>query len=166
MFLSYVVGVGAMVTVMFDQSFYVLLIAACLLGISVCPIWIIALSNVKDENRGREMGLIFFAWLAGLGAGMVVMNFLIGIFERLPLRETWDILRHHMKNMPGIMLQGLGVGMLLPVLPTPSSSCSSFGIVGFGMTVLSRALDRDGVAHLHHRKLHRPRLRHHAACVE
>lgn len=194
MFLSYVVGIGAMVTVMFDQSFYVLLIAACLLGISVCPIWIIALSNVQDENRGREMGLIFFAWLSGLGAGMVIMNFLIGIFDaasvyamaavfllnfivflvmpgdykvetrdgetagrrkqRLPLRETWDILRHHMKNMPGIMFQGLGVGMLLPVLPTYITTLLElnyfeytffillvFGIVGFGMTVLSRALD-------------------------
>ncbi|MFB9860261.1 MFS transporter [Salinicoccus siamensis] len=194
MFLSYLVGVGAMALVMFDQSFYSLLIAACLLGISVCPIWIIALSNVQDENRGREMGLIFFSWLSGLGAGMVIMNFLIGIFDaaavvamvivfalnfiiflilpgdykvethgeatasrrkrRLPLGETWEILRHHMRNMPGIMLQGLGVGMLLPVLPTYITSLLElnyfeytffilivFGLVGFSMTVLSRALD-------------------------
>ncbi|MCG1010002.1 MFS transporter [Salinicoccus sp. ID82-1] len=194
MFLSYLVGIGAMVVVMFDQSFYVLLIAACLLGISVCPIWIIALSNVQDEKRGREMGLIFFAWLCGLGSGMVIMNFLIGIFDaasvyamgavflvnfivflvmpgdykvearegvaedrrkrRLPLKETWVILRRHMKNMPGIMLQGLGVGMLLPILPTYITSLLElnyfeytffillvFGIVAFSMTVLSRALD-------------------------
>ncbi|WP_411844404.1 MFS transporter [Salinicoccus sp. HZC-1] len=236
MLLSYLLGIGAMVMVGFDQSFWVLLIAACLLGISVCPIWIMALSNVEEANRGRDMGLVFFSWLAGLGSGMVLMNFLIGIYaedsvfamagivvvslitflvlpgnrkevvesvggpkdtqnssgspvadragsdayasdrypddggssskrrnkkgekKRLPLKDTWYILRHHMKNMPGIMLQGLGVGMLLPVLPTYITSELSlnyfeytffilivFGLVGFSMTVLSRALDTNSV---------------------
>ncbi len=232
MLLSYFLGIGAMVAVGFDQSFWTLLIAACLLGISVCPIWIMALSNVEESNRGRDMGLVFFSWLTGLGAGMVTMNFLIGIFseaavfsmagvfvlnllvflvlpgnrqavvdavggdgseesaeseditigdrvgnevygvdpedggssskrrdrsgvkKRLPLKDTWFILKHHMKNMPGIMLQGLGVGMLLPVLPTYITSELSlnyfqytffilivFGLVAFSMTVLSRGLD-------------------------
>src|SRR5699024_5347673 len=57
------------------------LISACLLGISVCPIWILALSNVEESKRGRDMGLVFFNWLAGLGGGMVAMNFLIGLFS-------------------------------------------------------------------------------------
>ncbi|KKK34170.1 hypothetical protein WN59_10430 [Salinicoccus sediminis] len=227
MLLSYILGIGAMVAVGFDQSFWTLLAAACLLGVSVCPIWIMALSNVEEKNRGRDMGLVFFSWLCGLGAGMVAMNFLIGIFaeeavfamagvfvvnllvflvlpgnqkemvdavggdddaragetvgekvgrevystgegagssskrrdrsgvkKRLPLRDTWHILKRHMKNMPGIMLQGLGVGMLLPVLPTYITSELSlnyfqytffilivFGLVAFSMTVLSRGLD-------------------------
>src|SRR5699024_8718668 len=77
-----------------------------------------------------------------------------GMKKRLPLRDTWHILKHHMKNMPGIMLQGLGVGMLLPVLPTYITSELSlnyfqytffilivFGLVAFSMTVLSRGLD-------------------------
>ncbi|SFK81573.1 Predicted arabinose efflux permease, MFS family [Salinicoccus halodurans] len=225
MLLSYFIGIGAMVAVGFDQSFWTLLAAACLLGISVCPIWIMALSNVEEKSRGRDMGLVFFSWLTGLGAGMVTMNFLIGIFaeeavfsmagvfvvnllvflvlpgnrkevveavaddtvgakvgndvysvdpedsgssskrrdrsgrkKRLPLRDTWFILKHHAKNMPGIMLQGLGVGMLLPVLPTYITSELSlnyfqytffilivFGLVGFSMTVLSRALDTNSV---------------------
>lgn len=227
MMLSYLLGIGAMVLVGFDQSFWSLLIAACLLGISVCPIWIMALSNVEESNRGRDMGLVFFSWLTGLGAGMVAMNFLIGIFaeeavfsmagvfvlnllvflvlpgnrkevvdavgqdgstvgervgsevygvdasdggssskrrnrsgvkKRLPLKDTWHIVKHHMKNMPGIMLQGLGVGMLLPVLPTYITSELSlnyfqytffilivFGLVAFSMTVLSRALDTNSV---------------------
>ncbi|WP_020007734.1 MFS transporter [Salinicoccus albus] len=214
MFLSYFVGIGAMILVMFDQNFWLLLISACLLGISVCPIWILALSNVEESNRGRDMGLVFFNWLAGLGGGMVAMNFLIGLFSeaavyamagvyvinlilflilpgnretvdgaedrpgaagelaktieseaetssrgrggtgRLPLRETWEIFYHHLKNMPGIMLQGLGLGMLLPILPTYITSELSlnffqytffilliFGLVAFSMTVLSRGLD-------------------------
>src|SRR5699024_8952927 len=57
MFLSYFVGIAAMTLVMFDQSFWLLLISACLLGISVCPIWILALSNVEESKRGRDMGL-------------------------------------------------------------------------------------------------------------
>lgn len=212
MLLSYLLGIGAMTVVMFDQSFWVLLAAACLLGISVCPIWILALSSVEESNRGRDMGLVFFSWLAGLGLGMVTMNFLIGLFSeeavyamagvfvlnliaflalpgnqksvddeedqagaagemaksiaseseasahhrsgRLPLRETWEIFFHHLKNMPGIMLQGLGLGMLLPILPTYITSELSlnffqytlfilivFGLVAFSMTVLSRGLD-------------------------
>jgi len=64
------------------------------------------------------------------------------------------ILRRHMGNIPGIMLQALGVGMLLPVLPTYITGLLElsffeytifilviFALVGFSMTVLSRGLD-------------------------
>lgn len=74
--------------------------------------------------------------------------------KRLPLRETFVILRRHMGNIPGIMLQALGVGMLLPVLPTYITGLLElsffeytifilviFALVGFSMTVLSRGLD-------------------------
>ncbi|MFP3360303.1 MFS transporter, partial [Planococcus sp. SIMBA_143] len=59
-----------------------------------------------------------------------------------------------MKNIPFLRRQGLGVGMLLPVGQTYITTLLElnyfeytffillvFGIVGFGMTVLSRALD-------------------------
>jgi len=59
-----------------------------------------------------------------------------------------------MGNIPGIMLQALGVGMLLPVLPTYITGLLElsffeytifilviFALVGFSMTVLSRGLD-------------------------
>lgn len=74
--------------------------------------------------------------------------------KRLPLKETFLILRRHMGNIPGIMLQALGVGMLLPVLPTYITGLLElsffeytifilviFALVGFSMTVLSRGLD-------------------------
>lgn len=74
--------------------------------------------------------------------------------KRLPLKETFVILRRHMGNIPGIMLQALGVGMLLPVLPTYITGLLElsffeytifilviFALVGFSMTVLSRGLD-------------------------
>ena len=74
--------------------------------------------------------------------------------KRLPLKEMFVILRRHMGNIPGIMLQALGVGMLLPVLPTYITGLLElsffeytifilviFALVGFSMTVLSRGLD-------------------------
>ena len=104
--------------------------------------------------------------------GAVVLNILMYVFipgkfkvvaddrssgagkKRLPLKETLVILRRHMGNIPGIMLQALGVGMLLPVLPTYITGLLElsffeytifilviFALVGFSMTVLSRGLD-------------------------
>ena len=189
---TYALMVTAMGMVLFSQEFLILLIASALLGIAVCPIWIFALANVNDATRGKDMGFIFFSWLAGLGTGMVIMNFVIGFIgddavyimigtvvlnilgyifipgefsvrrnngggsgkKRLPLKEMLVILRRHMRNIPGIMLQALGVGMLLPVLPTYITRLLElsyfeytvfilviFSLVGFSMTILSRGLD-------------------------
>lgn len=190
---TYLLMAAAMSMIILSQDFFVLLIASALLGVSVCPIWIFALANVDEATRGKDMGFIFFSWLAGLGSGMVLMNFIIGaageaavvviigavvlnilmyIFipgkfkviaddrgsgsgkKRLPLKETFVILRRHMGNIPGIMLQALGIGMLLPVLPTYITGLLElsffeytifilviFALVGFSMTVLSRGLD-------------------------
>jgi MFS family permease len=189
---TYILMVTAMGMVLFSQEFLILLIASALLGIAVCPIWIFALANVNDATRGKDMGFIFFSWLAGLGTGMVIMNFVIGFIgddavyimigtvvlnilgyifipgkfsvrqnngggsgkKRLPLKEMLVILRRHMRNIPGIMLQALGVGMLLPVLPTYITRLLElsyfeytvfilviFSLVGFSMTILSRGLD-------------------------
>lgn len=191
---TYALMAAAMSMIILSQDFFVLLIASVLLGVSVCPIWIFALANVDEASRGKDMGFIFFSWLSGLGTGMVLMNFIIGIVgeaavvvmigavvlnilmylfipgkfkvaadrssgrgsrkKRLPLRETFVILRRHMGNIPGIMLQALGVGMLLPVLPTYITGLLElsffeytlfilviFALVGFSMTVLSRGLD-------------------------
>lgn len=110
----------------------------------------------------------------GVMIGAVVLNILMYLFipgkfkvvaddrgprsgsgkKRLPLKETFVILRRHMGNIPGIMLQALGVGMLLPVLPTYITGLLElsffeytifilviFALVGFSMTVLSRGLD-------------------------
>lgn len=110
----------------------------------------------------------------GVMIGAVVLNILMYLFipgkfkvvaddrgprsgsgkKRLPLKETFVILRRHMGNIPGIMLQALGIGMLLPVLPTYITGLLElsffeytifilviFALVGFSMTVLSRGLD-------------------------
>ncbi|RIN93243.1 MFS transporter, partial [Mammaliicoccus sciuri] len=52
----------------------VLILSALMLGIAVCPIWVIMLANVEESTRGKQMGYVYFAWLAGLLSGMIVMN--------------------------------------------------------------------------------------------
>lgn len=46
-----------------------------MLGIAVSPIWVIMLSSVQEDKRGKQMGYVYFAWLLGLLVGWVVMNF-------------------------------------------------------------------------------------------
>jgi MFS family permease len=56
---------------------WALIVSSAIFGIGVSPVWIIGLSNVKEENRAEQMGLLYTFWLAGLGLGPVAINFLI-----------------------------------------------------------------------------------------
>jgi MFS family permease len=66
-------------TMYYIHSPWALIVSAAIFGIGVSPIWIICLSNVKEENRAEQMGLLYALWLSGLGLGPVVINFLIDI---------------------------------------------------------------------------------------
>lgn len=61
----------------------VYLLAAILLGIAVCPIWVVMLSSVSNQRRAKQMGYVYFAWLIGLLGGMILMNLLF------KLHATW-----------------------------------------------------------------------------
>ena len=63
----------------FPSSPIVIIISAIMLGIAVSPIWVIMLSSVQEDKRGKQMGYVYIAWLLGLLVGWVVMNFLIKI---------------------------------------------------------------------------------------
>lgn len=63
----------------FPSSSIIIIISAIMLGIAVSPIWVIMLSSVQEDKRGKQMGYVYFAWLLGLLVGWVVMNFLIKI---------------------------------------------------------------------------------------
>ncbi|WCK54910.1 MFS transporter [Aneurinibacillus sp. Ricciae_BoGa-3] len=56
-----------------------LIAASAFYGIGISPIWIVCLSNVNEENRATNMGLLYTFWLVGLGLGPVIMNFLIDL---------------------------------------------------------------------------------------
>ncbi len=43
-----------------------------MLGIAVSPIWVIMLSSVEEDKRGKQMGYVYFSWLLGLLVGMVL----------------------------------------------------------------------------------------------
>ncbi|MEJ7343619.1 MFS transporter, partial [Staphylococcus epidermidis] len=46
-------------------------------GIAVSPIWVIMLSSVEENKRGKQMGYVYFAWLSGLLVGWAFMNVLV-----------------------------------------------------------------------------------------
>nr|MDK7245194.1 MFS transporter [Staphylococcus lugdunensis] len=48
-----------------------------MLGIAVSPIWVIMLSSVEENKRGKQMGYVYFAWLSGLLVGWAFMNVLV-----------------------------------------------------------------------------------------
>ncbi|WP_042206704.1 MFS transporter [Paenibacillus durus] len=52
----------------------ILIAASALLGAGFSPIWIICMSQVREENRARQMGSLYVYWMAGLGLGTVMIN--------------------------------------------------------------------------------------------
>ncbi|UUZ90469.1 MFS transporter [Paenibacillus sp. P25] len=58
---------------------WVLIVAAAVFGIGISPVWLVALSKVKEEERASQMGVLYTVWLIGLGAGPVVINFLLDL---------------------------------------------------------------------------------------
>lgn len=69
--------VSLFLVIWFPASPFVIIFSSIMLGIAVSPIWVIMLSSVEENNRGKQMGYVYFSWLLGLLVGMVVMNLLI-----------------------------------------------------------------------------------------
>ncbi|AVQ34611.1 MFS transporter [Staphylococcus muscae] len=81
--LGFVLALFSLMLVIFMPiSPIVLIVSALMLGIAVCPIWVIMLANVDERTRGKQMGYVYFAWLAGLLVGMIGMNL---IFKSHPI---------------------------------------------------------------------------------
>ncbi|MGZ4134429.1 MAG: MFS transporter [Tumebacillaceae bacterium] len=56
------------------------LIGACALyGIGLSPIWLVAVSKVKQDNRATQMGVLYTFWMGGMGVGLVSINFFIDV---------------------------------------------------------------------------------------
>ena len=149
--ISYALGFISFSLVLINESNVFYIIAAIMLGIAACPIWIITLSSIREDIRGKQMGIVYFIWMSGLLSGMVVMNILITIEARrfviiFPIiflvnfiilmftkisvvvdkTTGWKrqftnmaiVMRAHIPVLPGIVLQALAVGMLIPILPS------------------------------------------------
>lgn len=148
---SFALGLIGFGLVMLQDNNILYIIAAVILGIAACPIWIITLSSIREDVRGKQMGIVYFIWLSGLLSGMVVMNFLLTIDARrfvvvfpiifvinlvvliftdvkvvTPRQEGWrerfknmtQVIKTHVPVMPGVLLQALAIGMMIPILPS------------------------------------------------
>lgn len=58
----------------------VLVLASALFGLGVSPVWLGVLSEVApvdSPDRASRIGMVFSAWLAGAGSGLVSVNFIL-----------------------------------------------------------------------------------------
>ncbi|MGN7456564.1 MFS transporter [Paenibacillus pasadenensis] len=51
--------------------------ASALYGVGISPIWIVCLTQVREEKRASQMGTLYAIWLGGLGAGPIVCNIVL-----------------------------------------------------------------------------------------
>jgi MFS family permease len=75
--LGLLISFGGLMLMQYSQHFWLLIAAAALFGVGISPIWLVCLSKVKPEHRAANMGVLYTCWLCGIGAGPVVVNFLI-----------------------------------------------------------------------------------------
>lgn len=54
-----------------------LLLASALLGLGGSPVWLACLGRIDSARRGEQMAILYLFWMAGLGLGPVVINFLM-----------------------------------------------------------------------------------------
>lgn len=75
--LSLIISFGGLLLIQNAHQLWMLVVAVALFGVGISPIWLVCLSKIKPENRAANMGVLYTCWLCGLGAGPVVINFLI-----------------------------------------------------------------------------------------
>ncbi len=64
----------------FITSPVLLAVNGALIGLGFAPVWLVVLgyvSSMNEEKRASGVGMIYSAWLVGLGLGSVCVNFLI-----------------------------------------------------------------------------------------
>ncbi|PTJ52387.1 MFS transporter [Staphylococcus simulans] len=78
--LGFLLAFGSLFLVIwFPYNAIILIMSSILLGVASSPIWVIMLSSVRDESRGKQMGHVYFAWLFGLLAGMIGMLLIVKV---------------------------------------------------------------------------------------
>jgi len=60
---------------------WMLVIGSILFGVGASPIWIVGMSSVSERERGKQMGVLYMAWMMGLGLGPVLLNFFLDWFD-------------------------------------------------------------------------------------
>lgn len=78
---SFAVCIIGLIMLQYSVHAWMLIVGAAILGIGASPIWIIGMSSVSENDRGHQMGVLYMAWLLGLGLGPVLMNFFLDWFD-------------------------------------------------------------------------------------
>ncbi|MFC5530252.1 MFS transporter [Cohnella yongneupensis] len=150
---GFVIALAGIVLLVAYHSPWILLIASGLLGLGFSPVWIVCLSQISEEKRAEQMGMLYVFWLAGLGLGPLVVNFMLDYgyhassllfavmfvggwllvgkgrepvrtvaLNNVPIRkqleQLWDRLKQSKALLPGMVLQTMAAGMLVPFLTT------------------------------------------------
>ncbi|MDF2716182.1 MAG: transporter [Paenibacillus sp.] len=77
--ISFAVSIAGLCTVYYGYQPWLLIAGSVLLGIGASPIWLICLSSIREQGRGSQLGAIYTVWLASLGAGPIVLNFVMDL---------------------------------------------------------------------------------------
>ncbi|UQZ84738.1 putative glycolipid permease LtaA [Paenibacillus konkukensis] len=172
--LGLAVSMGGLWLMYSVHSLWLLIAASALFGIGLSPIWLVCLSKVRPEHRAEHMGMLYTCWLAGLGSGPIVLNFImdksyslsfwimlvlwgIGLAlsllitntklsapEPIPLQQQiamlWERLRSMKKLVPGMTLQTMAAGMLVPVLPGFTTNYLGFNYSQYSYLLIAGGL--------------------------
>ncbi len=77
----FLLSFGGLLLLQMAAAPWMLILGSILFGIGASPIWIIGMSSVSEHDRGHQMGVLYMAWLLGLGLGSVVLNFFLDWFH-------------------------------------------------------------------------------------
>ena len=103
-----------------NASFFIL--GAGLFGLGVAPVWPAVISGIAARmplhHIGEALSKVFIAWLVGAGAGMVVINYLIGYSYVIAFAILWLVL--------AIAMLLTVIGNLPRIVPEKISSTSAF----------------------------------------
>lgn len=77
LYLSLACVTGGLLLANYAGAVWSFVAGTALIGIGVSPIWLICLSKVNPVGRASQMGMLYTAWFASLGGGLVITNFLI-----------------------------------------------------------------------------------------
>lgn len=95
--LGLIISFTALFALRFVSSPLMLVIDGAVYGFGFAPVWIIVLGYVSkfdEHKRSLSMGIVYSAWLSGLGLGTVVVSFLVGrgyFFAMNVMALIWSI---------------------------------------------------------------------------
>lgn len=77
----FALSIVGLLMLQYASAAWILVVGSILFGIGASPIWIVGMSSVSERDRGHQMGVLYMAWMLGLGLGPVLLNFFLDWFQ-------------------------------------------------------------------------------------